>query len=132
MSHSAQACHTFSIGRPKEALKETMASTSNTVSGRTFPLPTLLIWLILGTPCGHLFVPAPVAESLSWWALATTHFPSPFTGIRNPLHTGIGCLVKVRLSGPSVATFPKIRFSFKLDGLGMLDTVQQQSCILLT
>ena len=87
MSHSGKACLTFSTGRPKEALKETMASTSNTVSGlhcvehSHYLLETyFLSYSSWAHPVGTCLLPAPVAESLSGWALVTTHSPSSFTG----------------------------------------------------
>ena len=83
MSHSAKACLTFSTGRPKEALKEAMASTSNTVSGCVEHSHFLHFFSYL-THLGHTLW-APVAESLSGSALATTHSPFSFTGMGESL-----------------------------------------------
>ena len=127
MSHSAKACWTFSAGRPKEALKKQwLASTSNTVSGLHCVEHSHFPHFLSDSSWAH---PVGTCLCLHLWAPATTHFPSPFTGIRNPLHAG-RLPHKSKALGTYSGNLSQNQICFKLDGLGMLDTVQQQLFLL--
>ena len=121
MWHSAKACLTFLTGRPKKALKETMASTSSAVNGLHCVEHSHFLHYLSDSswahPVGTCLWPVSVAESLSGWALATTHSPSLFTGMGESLTYRYRLPHKSKaLWTSSVTTFPKIRFCFKFDG----------------
>ena len=127
MSHSAKTCPTFSAGRPKKP-KKTMAGINFKYSGGLHCVEhSHFPHFLSDSSWAH---PVGTCLCLHLWAPATTHFPSPFTGIRNPFHAG-RLPHKSKALGTYSGNLSQNQICFKLDGLGMLDTVQQQLFLLL-